>query len=351
MFHRSDSSADSRRPIVLGYYPSWESGLPPAEVNYEQFTHICHAFVTSDEQGTVKTGGNLPSRELTWLAHERGVEVLVSLGGMDSGDYFNPLMRNRDAAEAFIQGVVDLVVAYDYDGVDLDWEFPADDVDKANLTWMAKRFRTLLDERKPGALLTTAQPGVDWAGKWLDEKALRDVFDLVAVMTYDMHGPWTRHAGHNAPLYRDPKDREECQAIKSFPLYMDYWAEQKGFKRSKLLVGVPCYGRGFPVDAWYESFERGDETPHPYVAYRDIPHLLAEGWVRHWDADVSVPWLSREGTNELISYDDTESAALKGQWAAKNGYAGVFFWEISQDFTDGHHAIVRAATEGYRTAE
>lgn len=337
-------------PIVLGYYPSWESGLPPDKINFRQFTHLCHAFVAPDHEGNVKTGGNLPSRELTSLAHRHGVKVLLSLGGMDSGEVFAPLLRDRPRAEQFIQAVVAMVLDYDYDGVDLDWEFPADKTDEANLTWMAGRFRVLFNEKKPEALIATAQPGVDWAARWVNADALRDVFDFVAVMTYDMHGPWTGHAGFNAPLLADPKDRAECRDIKSFPAYMDYWRIRKDLSKSKLVVGVPCYGRGFPVSAWYESFTRADKPAHSYVAFREIPPLLADGWTRHWDEDTETPWLSKPGVRELITYDDEESAALKGRWAAENGYAGLFVWEISQDFVNGEHALVRAATEGYEAA-
>jgi len=346
--HSKTDTGRTAAPVVLGYYPSWDKGLPPDKINYAQFTHLCHAFVSADVDGNVKTGGNLPSRDLTTRAHAHGVKVLLSLGGMDSGDYFCPMLRNREAGEKFINGVVDIIIDYDYDGVDLDWEFPKDAEDGANLTWMAKRFRALLDERKPGCLVTTAQPGVDWAAKWVDEEALRDVFDYVAVMTYDMHGPWSGHAGHNAPLWKDPKDREECLKIKSFPSYMGYWSRHKKFKKSQLLVGVPCYGRGFPVTNWYAPFTRDEKPIHPYVAYRNVGKLLDDGWERHWDSDVEVPWLSKDGVKELISYDDEESARIKGQWAAGNGYAGVFVWEISQDYVDGEHAIIRAAAEGFR---
>ena len=335
------------RPIVLGYYPSWRSGLEPSQINYAQFTHLCHAFVTADTSGTLKCEGNLPSRDLTDRAHAAGVKVLLSLGGMDSGNYFGPMMRNPQARDRFIAEIMKMVVEYGYDGLDLDWEFPKGEEDMANFVLMAKCFRETLDAARPGSLVTSALSGVQWAGRWIDAEGLAPYLDLVNVMTYDMHGPWGNHAGFNSTLRRDPRDRPECTS-NTAEQQMAYWVHEKKWPKHKLLVGVPCYGRGFAVTRWYDPISRERKAPHTYVAFKDIPALLKEGWKSQWDENAAQPYLSREGTEELISYDDERTAAAKGRWAAENGYAGVFFWEISQDFVAGRHALVSAASEGYR---
>ncbi len=35
-----------RPPTVLGYYPCWNTGLPPEKINFRLFTHLVHAFAT-----------------------------------------------------------------------------------------------------------------------------------------------------------------------------------------------------------------------------------------------------------------------------------------------------------------
>ena len=53
----------------------------PRDINFRLYTHICHAFLVADGEGQVRTGRNVPSRELTAKAHQAGVKVIVSLGG------------------------------------------------------------------------------------------------------------------------------------------------------------------------------------------------------------------------------------------------------------------------------
>jgi chitinase len=335
-----------RRPIVLGYYPSWASNLSPEAIRFDRFTHICHAFATCDERGHVQTHGNLPSRDLTERAHAAGVKVLVSLGGMDSGARFQRVMSSPEAARRFVDETTQLALGNGYDGVDIDWEFPEGEEGREGMVHMARLFREAFILMKPDALITSAVSGAEWASRDLDAERLRPLLDLVAVMTYDVHGPWKDHAGPNAPLAADPRDREACRA-QSVEGQMALWTDQKGWPRERLLVGIPCYGRGFLASGWYEPTEPDARPPHTYVAFRDVAGMLAQGWQRHWDTAVSEPYLTRAGDPEIISYDDEESARIKGRWAAEHGFGGIFFWEISQDFVDGDNALVRAAREGW----
>jgi chitinase len=33
---------------------------PPSKINFKLYTHLCHAFVTADEKGVVRTNRNVP---------------------------------------------------------------------------------------------------------------------------------------------------------------------------------------------------------------------------------------------------------------------------------------------------
>lgn len=338
--------AASTRPVVLGYYPSWKSGLEPPQINYGQFTHICHAFIMADTSGSLKMEGNMPSRDLTSRAHAAGVKVLLSLGGMDSGVYFGPMMRDPDAGERFIQAVARVMLDYEYDGIDLDWEFTSNETDKASLTRMARRFREIFREKKPGALLTSAQSGTRWACRFVDAEALLPLLDYVNVMTYDVHGPWGSHAGFNAPLHPATGDKDECSS-NCVEGQIAYWEKNLKWPKNKLLVGIPGFGRGFVVNQWHESFNPKVKPGHPYLPYDKVAGMLKDGWTRSWDSAACVPWLSKSGVKEIITYDDEQSAALKGRWASDHGCAGIFFWEISQDFIAGRNALVEAASRAY----
>jgi chitinase len=326
---------------VMGYFPSW-TGVSPSQVRYEHFSHIFHAFVKADAKGTLEKSPGLPSAELCRLAHAKGVKVILSLGGAGSGSMFSALMRDPKAVDAYVANVVAMVNAAGYDGLDVDWEHPENAVDQRNLIVLFKKFRAAL---KPGAVMSMAVAGSDWAGKWLDAPEMLKQLDFINVMSYDAHGPWSRHAGYNSPLYADLKDGDDGKGL-HYQAFYDYWTKTKRWPKERLNMGIPCYGYGYAVTAWYQK-PSGKSAYSEGMAYKDVPGLLKDGWKSVWDKRAAVPYLKKDGVKELISYDDEASVKLKAEWARKNGAGGIFFWEITQDIVGGDNVLVKAAKEGF----
>lgn len=336
-------------PVVVGYYPSWHSVLPIEKINFGDFTHIIHAFATI-KHGAIHTEGNLPSRELTRAGHAAGVKVLLGLGGADSGKEFSAMAGNPATEAACIQSLVKLVTDNGYDGVDVDWEFPTA-ADSANVVAFVSKLRDNLRQTNPDALVTMPLPWTDYDGQYFDGPKLAKLVDLIFIMTYDAHGPWKVdahnycHAGFDAPLNATTTDPVDGN-VYSFQKAVDYW-RGKGFSNQQLVVGIHLSGHGFMVDKWSETPRQ--PSKHSDIEYRSIQGLLDAGWQRQWDDQAGVPWLrSPPGLPaELITYDDPQSVALKGKWAQAAGLRGIFFWEISEDYIDGHNVLVEAARKGF----
>ena len=53
-----------------------------------------------------------------------------------------------------------------------------------------------------------------------------------------------------------------------------------------------------------------------------------------------VPFLVDESGTNVLSYDDPESVAAKGQYVKTNGMLGAMFWEYRYDSSD--HALLKA---------
>ncbi|MBV8879092.1 MAG: glycoside hydrolase family 18 protein [Planctomycetaceae bacterium] len=325
--------------VVLGYYPSWVAHPVPKEIGYGRFTHLAHAFVRADADGRVKADKSIPNADLARRAHEKNVRVLLSLGGAGSAKTFRAIVRSDDARRRYVEEVRKLVADATYDGVDVDWEPTENEEDRQGLVVLV----TALREALGTATLTMAAPGSDWYGRWWDVEALKSRVDLLNVMSYDFHGPWSAHSGHNAPLHAAPDD--EDGAVSHVAASLNYWAELRRWPKDRLNLGIPCYGRGFAVRAWHQK--PAGKAGHETVDAHDIRGLIDDGWRRAWDARVGVPTLLKEGVAELISYEDPESATLKGAWAREKGLRGIFFWNIEQDWVDGDHEIVKAAAGAF----
>lgn len=88
---------------------------------------------------------------LIYQAREAGVEIYPSIGGWTLSDNFPSLAASEAARTKFAQQCVDLIKAYGFDGIDIDWEYPgyADHSgtpeDKVNYTLFLKAIRDALD--------------------------------------------------------------------------------------------------------------------------------------------------------------------------------------------------------------
>lgn len=57
---------------------------------------------------------------------KKGVKVSLAIGGWNDsqGDKYSRLVNNPAARARFITHVIEFLQKYDFDGLDLDWEYP-----------------------------------------------------------------------------------------------------------------------------------------------------------------------------------------------------------------------------------
>lgn len=329
---------DAGQRLFLGYL----SGHPD-NINYKLFTHICHAFVVADEEGRIVARTSVPSRKLTTEAHQANVKVILSLGGWGMDREFAALTSKEVSYERFVTAVMNMVDEFDYDGIDLDWEFPDNPTEARNFNRLARRFRdelnTLGRKKKRHCLLTMAVNASPLLSRWLDTDVLLETMDFINVMTYDFYGAWSQQAGHHAAFLASSK-ATGMSAQKA----MTYWHEGKGIPKDKLLLGLPLYSRGFAASKPYDKVDRDAPGAFQAKAYRELHQLIKDGWVCSWDDETRNPWLTSPKGDYVHSYDNEKSLALKTHWAIEQGYRGVFFWEIKQDrLEDGSNPLLEAS--------
>src|SRR3954451_10213543 len=117
----------------------------PRDINFRLYTHLCHAFLVADGEGNLRQSRNVPSRDLTGEAHKAGVKVLLSLGGWGWDKQFASIVSRPGAEDRYVKAVMDLVDGFDYDGIDLDWEYPDTKEEVVGFERLSRRFRKDLD--------------------------------------------------------------------------------------------------------------------------------------------------------------------------------------------------------------
>ena len=86
--------------------------------------------------------------------------MMISIGGYtDSNDRSNKysnLVANPAKITTFVSSVMAFLYQYDFDGLDIDWEYPSTTADKTGYSNLISALRTAFDTK--GYLLSAAVP-------------------------------------------------------------------------------------------------------------------------------------------------------------------------------------------------
>ncbi|WP_456443315.1 glycosyl hydrolase family 18 protein [Caldithrix abyssi] len=322
-----------------GYYRSWaQSDYPPSRIPFDRLTHIFHAFAWQESDGRLAYDAAFLNSELLQKAHQANVKVLLALGGAVNSGGFAAMAANDNARTRFIENVAQFLQTHHYDGVDIDWEFPESATDRLNLVKLVNELRQKLDTLSGDLLITMAVPVSDWYGRWFQFEVLKNMVDWFNAMTYDFHGSWTAHSGHNAPLYSPSPQVDACGSVDDGIRYL---LNERGLPPEKILLGLAFYGREFNSHGLYQSATGGDVT----YGYADIVALIGQGWNYRWDDISKVPYLINSASEKLITYDDTLSIALKCRYALYNHLAGCMTWALGHDQLGDRQPLLQKASE------
>ena len=85
------------------------------------------------------------------------------------------------------------------------------------------------------------------------------------------------------------------------------------------------------------------------VMYYDIPELIGNGWTYHWDEDALCPYLIKNDSTRIITYEDQQSIGSKCQYVLENELGGVMIWALSYDKTENGQELMQSIEENYLT--
>ncbi|MGH7494425.1 MAG: glycosyl hydrolase family 18 protein [bacterium] len=328
------------QPRVVGYYPAWmKTTLPADKVRFDILTHLNHAFAWPLADGSITGYNDLNHPELIDATHNAGRKILIALGGFGQSQHFSAMASDSTTRKQFINNLIHFIETHEYDGVDFDWEFPETPADRTNLTVLIKEVRAAFNNENPSLLVTTVAFPTDFNGRWNNYEALAAEVDWFNLMTYDFHGTWTSHAGHNAPLYAPVTDVDG-----SVHAGVQYLSNSRRISKEKIHLGLPFYGREFNASSLY-----GPSTGGGDLTYSAIAPRLTSGWEYFWDDVSKVPYLLNANRTGLVTFDDTLSLRLKCEYAKQNGLAGVMIWALGQDILNDTQPLIEAVGRAMAT--
>lgn len=236
----ADTSGVSFHPKTGRYIAAW---LPDSfgsenrasfEANADILDEISPFWYSPAPNGRLRFGSEARDRTLLELAHSKNVLVIPTIHNVVTGDDPVPsILLNPRTRSFHVQQIVDEVLTYGYDGIDIDYEF----LDSSLRDEYSAFIYELADAlHAQGKLLTVAVHAKDCdycgLGGFQDWQAIGQVVDRLRIMTYDYHwrggGP-----GPVAPVYWVERVAQYAKSV---------------VDPAKVVIGVPFYGYNWPRD-------------------------------------------------------------------------------------------------------
>ena len=339
----ASTAPTSAQMNVIGYYASWHSTLLPYDkIHYADLTHINVAFAYPNANGTMSYAAGIPFLQLVQTAHVEGTKVLISLGGAGGSTHFSAATADSVIRNTLITHIVGFLQTNDYDGVDVDWETPANATETGQLTLFIQEMRAKFDQVHPSWHITMAVPPTNWGGQHFDYLNLVSSVDWFNVMCYDFYGSWSGFAGHNSPLHQSTADPTQAGADSTAIVYM----VSRGVPKTKLVLGIPFYGVQFNAGGLYQPLTNST-TSNPF--YSDVVSHLSSGWAYHWDDISKVPYILNGDSTQFVTFEDTISIRLKVEFAMRQQLGGLMCWELAHDvMADGSQPLLEVMAKASR---
>jgi chitinase len=303
-------------------------------MEFNNLTHVIEAFAWPDTNGSLSFFPDVPNQALIQAVHAANKKILLSFGGESSSNGFAVLTADSIHRKNFINNVVTILTVNHYDGIDIDWEYPANLQQSGQLTTLIKELRQKFDSINTPLLITMAAPASSFYGQIYQYEIMANYIDWFSIMTYSYHGAWSNHSGHNAPLYPTMQDNDGSVAASVGYMYFTRKVPQ-----NKLLLGIPFYGMEFNAAGLYKSYTGSVSD----LNYSDaIDSLHKGGWNYTWDSVCAVPYLQNNTHTGLITFEDTMSVRLKTEYSFSKNLGGVMIWALDQDMIDNFQPLLES---------
>lgn len=286
------------------------------------------------------------------------LNIGLAIGGWTLSGNFSSNLDDAAGRERFTQSIIEHLEYYDFFGtVDFDWEYPGgggldsnavSSQDGQNLALtlqlLDQKLQTL--EQRTGRQIEISVATAGGAEKLanLNLSAIDPYVDFYNVMTYDFHGGWENHTGHQAAMTGDASGYDVVTAIAQF--------QKAGIAMDKLVLGAPAYTRawgGVARDPNFGYGQGGDATlaPGSYEKgsydHKDLITGIQNGsYELVWDDTKKAAFAYNPDSGIWSSIETTATIAGKAAYVQQAGLGGMMFWAVSNDSRD-EQSLINAA--------
>ncbi|CEP92952.1 bifunctional protein: peroxiredoxin/chitinase [[Clostridium] sordellii] len=304
----------------------------PSNVDAFLLDFVIYAFAEIKSDGTLFIPTPRYLRQLLALRQDNpDLRVIVAIGGWGQ-DGFSDAAQTPSSRYNFAREINALIKQYNLDGIDIDWEYPANSAagiksrpeDKENFTLLLTAIRDVIGYDKWLSVAGTGDKA--YINQSVEIDNIAPLINYFNLMSYDFT------AGETGPNAKKHQSNLYDSNL-SIPGYsVDAMVRNliaAGMPSQKILLGVPFYGRlGATITKSYDQLRRD--------------YINKNGYTYKFDKDAQAPYLEREGELDM-SYDDLLSIYIKSQYVIDNCLGGIFSWMAPYDRAN---ILARAMNEG-----
>lgn len=266
-------------------------------------------------KGNVKENvGTAGINYINW-AHNNGLKVWAMVSNISNEsmiDTTSEIMNDYKLRNKLINNIVNLVVKYNLDGINIDFENMYME-DKA----MFNRFLIELEPRlnEMGKVLTVDVTAPDGSETWsmcFDRNTISKVADYIIFMAYDQYGASSNKGGTTAGC-----DWVEANITK--------FLGQEGVNPDKLVLAVPFYTR-----LWKEA---NGEVSSDTVDLKDVDKVIPANVEKKWNDNLKQYYIeyTQNGAVYKMWIEDLKSISAKLDLINKYKLAGAAYWEKDRE--------------------
>ena len=325
---------------------------------------VYYAFAIPQTSGQVTLNTQYIS-ELMKLK-KNGIRVLMVIDGANRAPLqaMVKLCNNDETRKTFVSNIVSLITKYNFDGVDIDWEFPGVSgldgyttaIDQVNLNKLLRDLRNSLDSYQDEGgskyIISAAIPSTSWGAaryKFKGDSTLggiNDYCDYVNMMSYDLNK--SDYTSHVAACYSS----KNANDYKFGAVYGADKFISLGLDKNKIILGTAAYGKAYSVTGTSTS------TTYPglgvsakltqitgvsgsftsgTIYYTGIANLMTNPNYKLYtemnNGKVVGSYLYNNIDKIFITFDSSLAVKSKCEYAKANGM-GIMVWAYGEDATD-----------------
>jgi spore germination protein YaaH len=313
---------------VYGWQPYWDAtSATYNNYDWNGLTDLCYfSYDVNSADGTATSTHGWSTATVVTAAQSAGVNVTLCATLFSGHTAF---FGSSTAQQTLITNLINAVQARNAKGVNIDFEGMGSS-HKVPFTNFMINLCNQMHAAIPGSEISIALYSVDWSGVF-DMPALNPYVDLFIIMGYDYYYSGSTTAGPEDPLYNF-QTSYNYTLTKSVSYYLN-----KGASKSKLLLGLPYYGREWATTAATIPSSTSGVGTNTVLFNTMMNNTSGNYSNRQWDATSFSSWFPsvRSGNNWQAFVDDAASMSERFDIVNQMGIGGIGIWALGYD--DGYN--------------